>query len=438
MSDKMSSGWKTAFLQLDIYSAVKQTFLFLIVMSTTRSCREPVIDVEEHSAVCRAAAVGRWMENTNRPDENKAEGVANAEASGEEKAAEPEERVITMDELVAEHTEQTQMELAMLGEAEALLAAQDEKVCTYPEGNKKRQAIYACVTCRKDPNDMAGICYGCSLNCHGDHELVELYTKRNFCCDCGNSKFANKCTLYEEKIPLNKRNAYNHNFLGRYCVCDKPYPLEEGDPDFNVEMVQCVICEDWYHMKHITDAEDRLSLVGGEMICRPCAQKVPFVQFYFENLAKLKVAEASSSKCLLTDWNKPEVYKAVEFPNGQWRKLLCKCNSCEKMYDDLHCEYLLDEEDTMETYEKAAREAAEKAGGNDKEGPEKYDEQIVQHLVDTAGRDQAIDIFEGYNHLKAELGKYFSSLEAGTVVTSSDISAFFDGLKKKRTPRGGK
>lgn len=29
----------------------------------------------------------------------------------------------------------------------------------------------------------------CSYNCHEGHDLVELYTKRAFRCDCGNSKF---------------------------------------------------------------------------------------------------------------------------------------------------------------------------------------------------------------------------------------------------------
>ena len=60
----------------------------------------------------------------------------------------------------------------------------------------KRQALYACVTCTQDQKQLAGICLACSYHCHDGHELIELYTKRNFCCDCGNSKFANnKCTI---------------------------------------------------------------------------------------------------------------------------------------------------------------------------------------------------------------------------------------------------
>lgn len=45
---------------------------------------------------------------------------------------------------------------------------------------------------------MAGICLACTENCHKGHDLFELYTKRNFRCDCGNEKFANlKCKLFE-------------------------------------------------------------------------------------------------------------------------------------------------------------------------------------------------------------------------------------------------
>ena len=42
---------------------------------------------------------------------------------------------------------------------------------------------------------MAGVCFACSVECHDGHELIELYTKRGFTCDCGNDKFQDKCKL---------------------------------------------------------------------------------------------------------------------------------------------------------------------------------------------------------------------------------------------------
>lgn len=44
----------------------------------------------------------------------------------------------------------------------------------------------------------------CSYSCHENHELIELYTKRDFRCDCGNDKFP-KGTLsqYNNRALLN-------------------------------------------------------------------------------------------------------------------------------------------------------------------------------------------------------------------------------------------
>ncbi|KAI9871026.1 MAG: hypothetical protein M1823_008567, partial [Watsoniomyces obsoletus] len=66
-----------------------------------------------------------------------------------------------------------------------------------------RQEVYACLTCSPPPASAAqvytpaGICYACSISCHGEHHLVELSTKRNFVCDCGTIRFpsAAPCTL---------------------------------------------------------------------------------------------------------------------------------------------------------------------------------------------------------------------------------------------------
>jgi len=51
------------------------------------------------------------------------------------------------------------------------------------------------VTTQGENATAAGICLACSYKCHEGHDLVELYTKRNFRCDCGNSKFEQKCQL---------------------------------------------------------------------------------------------------------------------------------------------------------------------------------------------------------------------------------------------------
>jgi len=55
--------------------------------------------------------------------------------------------------------------------------------CTYPDG-PLRQPLYACRTCLGD----AAVCAACSVSCHGEHDLVELFVRREFTCDCGTER----------------------------------------------------------------------------------------------------------------------------------------------------------------------------------------------------------------------------------------------------------
>ncbi|KAI1495914.1 putative zinc finger in N-recognin-domain-containing protein [Biscogniauxia marginata] len=141
--------------------------------------------------------------------------------------------------------------------------------CTRPLGSL-RQNVFACLTCNPPPANPAdsynpaGVCYSCSVQCHGEHELVEIFQKRNFTCDCGTSRFTpdQKCTLRinpetntkggvhsEEPDPDNK---YNQNFRNRFCSCSIDYNAHEQKGT----MFQCLglgthetggCGEDWYH-----------------------------------------------------------------------------------------------------------------------------------------------------------------------------------------------
>ncbi|KAI1091267.1 putative zinc finger in N-recognin-domain-containing protein [Rostrohypoxylon terebratum] len=141
--------------------------------------------------------------------------------------------------------------------------------CTKPLGSL-RQNVFACLTCNpppanpSDPYNPAGVCYSCSVQCHGEHELVEIFQKRNFTCDCGTTRFSpeQKCSLRinpetntkggvhsEQPDPNNK---YNQNFRNRFCSCSIDYkPYEQKGT-----MFQCLglgthetggCGEDWYH-----------------------------------------------------------------------------------------------------------------------------------------------------------------------------------------------
>ncbi|RBR07429.1 uncharacterized protein FIESC28_10670 [Fusarium coffeatum] len=133
-----------------------------------------------------------------------------------------------------------------------------------------RQAVFACLTCNpppaKDGDEWtpAGVCYSCSIQCHGEHTLVEIFQKRNFTCDCGTKRIpaTSPCTLrlnettntrggvHSEEPDVN--NKYNHNFRNRFCGCDCDYdPFQQKGTMFQclglgtVETGGCG--EDWYH-----------------------------------------------------------------------------------------------------------------------------------------------------------------------------------------------
>lgn len=177
----------------------------------------------------------------------------------------------------------------------------DPDVCTYPQ--VLRQLVFACLTCLRQNNGAdIGVCYLCLIQCHSTHELVELFSKRDFACDCGttrmhessscalraklvrahsgvatsettfhNTNFALSSNSSPVKLPRLRAgsisesltfstldlpkaedipslgNSYNHNFQGKFCSCDMIYnPIQETRT-----MHQCYlgdVCgEDWFH-----------------------------------------------------------------------------------------------------------------------------------------------------------------------------------------------
>lgn len=133
-----------------------------------------------------------------------------------------------------------------------------------------RQLLFACLTCNPpatnpaEPYTAAGVCYSCSVQCHGEHTLVELFNKRNFTCDCGttrlpatspcalriNSETNTKGGVHSEAPDPN--NKYNQNFKNNFCGCECDYDpfMQKGT------MFQCLglgtsesggCGEDWWH-----------------------------------------------------------------------------------------------------------------------------------------------------------------------------------------------
>ena len=160
-------------------------------------------------------------------------------------------------------------QLSLEADAREVLPYQFDS-CTKPLG-PLRQSVYACLTCSPPPATPhqqftpAGVCYSCSISCHGEHNLVELFTKRNFVCDCGTTRLANSGTSCNLRTSTQtgkkggvtneearKGNRYNQNFEGKFCGCGEEYDPEKEKGT----MFQCLglgtvedggCGEDWWH-----------------------------------------------------------------------------------------------------------------------------------------------------------------------------------------------
>ncbi|KAG7396194.1 putative E3 ubiquitin-protein ligase ubr7 [Phytophthora boehmeriae] len=398
----------------------------------------------------------------------------------EEIEDENEEEVLTLSDVLKHNEQLTEAADAVLGDA-------SDTHCSYPMGYM-RQAVYACMTCTPDalarPEKRAGVCLACTYNCHQDHELVELYTKRAFRCDCGNSKFpeSNPCKLETDKAATNPSNTYSQNYGGLYCNCHRPYP----DPERTTEevMVQCVICEDWLHEEHIfpptteNKADDKTETASDatksegmetekplvdaegedadpadgsivfpehfdELVCMECMQKHPFLLAYTvehpdasneegdhaasENDSN-KPQETDSAACTLKEKQKlleAEGLSALRptFWSSDWRSELCQCPACVVLFEKHGIAYLLDNEDSLHVYEANAREKKVAS-----------DEELAQRaFASKLSHEQQVEVAMGYNVMKNNLQQYLAGFaSSGRTVRAEDIKSFFDGLTQTK------
>lgn len=344
-------------------------------------------------------------------------------------------------------------------QSDAVLSAGDEQKCTYFQGYVKRQALYSCLTCvpeaRNNPELAISCCLACSLNCHTDHEVIELYTKRNIRCDCGVKTGSIACQVEPTKKIIgsqpNARNVYNQNFSGLYCTCNRPYP----DPEDNIEdeMLQCSVCENWFHGRHLNAKAPDSSLYS-EMICGSCMENNDFLHDYIGNAVQVvnetlnestlnitsldesNVAEEGSSpkKMKLSDdaCVRPKSTLAQEdhgkatFFREEWRKNLCKCLQCLNMYDKKKVEFLLDLEDTIHSYEEKGKE----------KGPKKtmYENQL--DALATLPHVNQVNAITSYTRMKEKLFEFLQTFVVNNqIVTEEDVKRFFQNMKENEGPK---
>ncbi|XP_053664715.1 putative E3 ubiquitin-protein ligase UBR7 [Anopheles marshallii] len=394
-----------------------------------------------------------------------------------EQKADQDTSYVTMADILQEQEELEETSRAVLG-------GSDEKNCTYSKGYVGRQALYACLTCvpeaRGVESKRSGICLACSLQCHDNHELLELYTKRNFRCDCGGKRMPDvKCKLEPRKEEENERNRYNQNFSGLYCVCHRPYPDPEDDVDD--EMIQCIVCEDWYHMRHLDVDKPKSAKDYAEMVCGGCMEANPFLKNYFgkindayktvlddtvqvdvtgldesnaaaeadpdvagpsepkqRRLNDSKVPEEELKKvaslisldiCTMPpivtgDECKPSYKKGASFWVEGWRKFLCQCKACVELYKQHGVEYLLNEKDTVKHYEEVGKQRHGTDGTSYEQG---------MQMLGQLDRGTQVDMLTEYNRMTSRLREFLDQFVANQqVVTRDDINEFFAKLNKER------
>uniref|UniRef100_A0A665WQP4 Putative E3 ubiquitin-protein ligase UBR7 n=1 Tax=Echeneis naucrates TaxID=173247 RepID=A0A665WQP4_ECHNA len=360
-----------------------------------------------------------------------------------------------------------------LEKALCVLAGSDPENCSYSQGYVKRQAVFACNTCTPRDAEPAGICLACANKCHDGHDIFELYTKRNFRCDCGNRKFGDfQCQLNSAKDEENVRNLYNHNFSGCYCTCDRPYP--DTDDQDNDEMIQCVICEDWFHSRHlgctVVEPEELQ-----EMVCEACMNKAPFLWTYAAHFAVppvISVSHAEEEEVVDVDagdggeknvfepsqnedqqpsevTNRSSPYKrtheqmtdsprkattktvtcrlkelhlqrlerprqgAVFWPYS-WRSELCICTSCKRAYVAADVQFLMDQSDTILAYENKGLD-------------EPFGQHPLMALTSSMDRVQQLEVIYGYNELVTSINAFLDRCVAEGKVRRGgklDLQAF--------------
>ncbi|OQV11650.1 putative E3 ubiquitin-protein ligase UBR7 [Hypsibius exemplaris] len=261
------------------------------------------------------------------------------------------------------------------------------KKCSYKDGYVKRQLVYACRTCTLDVLEPAGFCMACAVHCHDEHDVVPMLTRRDFRCDCGNTKFGpRKCQLTSEKDAINSENVYNQNFHGKICTCRKSLEAPGGSTTEDEDIVQCRLCEEQFHASHLGVIEDDFGDDwDGELVCHNCLNKHPFLQLY-------------QAEC-----NSPE--------------------TTQDMYNRKKLIFILDPKDTFVAYEQ--REAS-KDLENVQRASDMTPEEIFAQICDGFDTVTQVELAHWFNNLKEVFVAFLHArIQAGQTITDADIEEFF-------------
>ncbi|KAI7826811.1 hypothetical protein BX661DRAFT_198820 [Kickxella alabastrina] len=339
--------------------------------------------------------------------------------------------------------------------------------CTFDQGYI-HQPLYACLTCTHAPKqyqqpsvgttphsssereetDPAGMCYSCSIECHAGHQVIELFTKRHFRCDCGTKRLAAAtglcCRLKSGRNALvgilNEQNAYGHNFWGHYCRCDKYYDAEKEV----AAMVQCYVCSDCendFDAYMCREWWPPTLRVAAPAAAAPPAAPAPALAG--EDDVSGEENGNSSTKVIVPDSAQQDDTKLDDIPepahkrprqtlcrlrqdkaaidaqqpsdlflSDGWKGDICTCLECMRSIETSGLSFLLGKDDIVEPEE------------DDTRGESLYEAAMAQ--MARMDRTQAVNAAAAYHTLSSRLKDYLRPFAAsGKVVTDADIGAFF-------------
>jgi len=268
------------------------------------------------------------------------------------------------------------------------------------------------------------------MSCHLDHEIYELFDKRNFRCDCATPKsVVHLCTLNQKIHTMNTSNQYNHNFRGLYCWCSSHY-----DHNSDVTMIQCYMCQDWYHdtciLKNypynIPEEPDT------DFICKDCILKYHSFLGKYSHLEYIDKDE-TENPVNITIQEKPVSQNYLEkeecciaskesgrignfFFSPGWRDHLCRCSRCITMYQLINVSYLIQDEENKHTIS-SSTESVKKPAPEANAIPEQKQREIAFGFMDF--RDNLMEFLKPF------------ALQKRTV-TAADIEVFKEQFQKKK------
>ncbi|XP_037525319.1 putative E3 ubiquitin-protein ligase UBR7 [Rhipicephalus sanguineus] len=93
------------------------------------------------------------------------------------------------------------------------------------------------------------------------------------------------------------------------------------------------------------------------------------------------------------------------------------------MYNEQNCLFLLDEEDTVQSYEEKGKAARAQAPSGDP----------LMSALGSLGRVQQIEAIHGYNNLKTQLVDFLKKFaDNRKVVREEDVREFFSGMEARK------